>query len=992
MQETRVNEGGGSMHETRVNEGGGSMQETRVNEGDGSMHETRVNEGGGSMHETRVNEGGGSMQDRADRETRASGGEGSVSGAMKGLLARVMAASSPSAEGTQELRAIGRYVALGRLGAGGMGVVYKAYDPDLDRKVAIKVLRGRSTAEAQARLLREAQAMAKLSHPNVVSVFDVGIVGDQVFVAMDYVEGQDLAAWLAAAPRPWQEVLDVFVQAAAGLAAAHAVGLIHRDFKGENVLLSRETGSGRLRAQVADFGLARLDEEETRGGAQEAEEVMSRGGSALLDRLTGVGAVMGTPGYMSPEQHAGASVDARTDLYSFSVALYEALYRQRPYEGRTYEEMAAAASGPRRPAPAGSKAPRWLYAAAIRGMHPERDQRFTSMEALLAAIAAGRGRRVRAAVGVGGAVAASALALGIGLRGPTAQICTGGAARAATAWNEGRAAAAERAFAATGAPFAGSSWALTAGRLEAYAGAWTAAYTETCAATRIRGESSEAAMDLKMGCLGRRLEALDSLVDLLEVADNAVVVRAVDAAAALPDLAACEDLEGLREGPPAPAAAQSAAVEALQGRLSAAKARMNAGKDQEALALLGPLAAEAEALGYEPLIVEVWLARGAAEVEGGAHEQAAQTFQAALWRAVAAGDDGAALDASRRLIHVVGFKLMRAEEAGLWSEHAKALVRRRGDRRRDRGDVARALATVALAAGRNEEAEALAAEGVELARAGGAAEELRLVDRLTALGAARVRGGRYAAAEAPLVEAVALASRLRGAAHPDLASPLSTLALVLERQARYDEAIAALQRCVQILSGASGPEHPNVGLLRQNLGGMYVMAGAYEAAAPELAAALRILEASLGPEHPALGGTLAFMGDRALAVGALAEAEAAYSRSVTIRSAALGAEHPDLSLSLLGLGRVALARGEQAAAVTRLEAALKNMSGEGVVVDPGDRGQVEVTLAQALWATEPGRARALISAGLASLAAAGAPVARQLEEAERWLGAQARAR
>jgi serine/threonine protein kinase len=903
----------------------------------------------------------------------------SWSGSQSAPLAREDEASTRAPE---ELRTIGRYVVLSKIGAGGMGVVVRAYDPDLDRQVAIKVLRGHSTADARARLLREAQAMAKLSHPNVVSVFDVGLVGDQVFVAMDYIDGEDLGRWIDGGARPWREVVDVFMQAGAGLAAAHAAGLIHRDFKPDNVLLTRSAVSGRLRAEVADFGLARLGEE---GPALAAEGVERPGSmdSALHHRLTGIGAVMGTPAYMSPEQHAGAPVDARTDIYSFSVALYEALYGQRPYEGATLAALAAAASGPRRPPPAGSRAPSWLHQIVLTGMQPQRERRYAQMEALLAALEAGL-RRGRRRLGVGAlALAGFGLTLAIGLHEPAPPLCAGGAERVATAWNEARQAAGARAFAATGAPFAEGSWDLVAARLNRYSDAWVGAYTETCAATRIRGELSESVMDLRMSCLDRRLQALHALINMFEEADPKTVTRSVDAAAELPEISACADVEALLGGPSAPPDGLSAAVEAAQGRLAEAWALLRTGKDQEALRLLGPLVAQAEQLGYAPLIVEVLIARGAAEAEGGAHERGSQTQRAALWRAIAAADDGGALAASLHLVRVVGFHLGRAEEAALWSEHAGALVRRRGDRPRERGDLLRATAAVALAAGRNDEAVALAEQGVALARAGGDAEALRLVNHLSVLGAALVRSGRYSAAEEPLTEGLALEERLRGSEHPGLVYPLSTLALVYERQARYEEAIEALRRGVTILSASSGPDHANVGLLRQNLGGMYLAAQALDDAGVELDAALRILEARLGPEHPGLAGTCTFRGDRALVMGALDEAEAEYTRAAEIRSKALGDQHPDLSLPLLGLGKVALARGAHAQAIDHLERALKNLPDEGA--DPGDRGLIEVALAEALWTTDRARAEALATAGLASLALAGPPVARQRAEAEAWL-------
>src|SRR5690349_17448959 len=193
---------------------------------------------------------------------------------------------------------VGRFVVLQRLGEGGMGVVYTAYDPELDRKVAIKLLK--SAEEGHARLLREAQAMARLQHPNVIAVHDVGTLpGNRVFVAMELVAGATLRGWLKAAPRAWREVIAIMRQAGVGLAAAHDAGLVHRDFKPDNVLVGDD---GRVR--VMDFGLARL------GAADPELSSGSHDTGPLSTPLTMAGTVVGTPAYMAPELFKGTSAEA----------------------------------------------------------------------------------------------------------------------------------------------------------------------------------------------------------------------------------------------------------------------------------------------------------------------------------------------------------------------------------------------------------------------------------------------------------------------------------------------------------------------------------------------------------------------------------------------------------------------------------------------------------------------------------------------------------
>jgi len=270
---------------------------------------------------------------------------------------------------------VGRYLVLSALGAGGMGVVFAAYDPQLDRKVALKLLRAGityNTKEARARLRREAQAIAQLSHPNVVAVYDVGATDDgDLYIAMEFVEGDTLTTWLKKYPRTWREIVDVFQQAARGVIAAHSVGLLHRDFKPDNVLVG---GDGRVR--VTDFGLARsviADDD----GARPRPEM-----AALSVELTATGTVLGTPRYMAPEQLTGEPIDARADQFSFCVALYEALYGAHPLPGSTSVSMLEAGDKAV-PPPEGTKVPAAIGRAVSRGLERDRAKRFSTMAALV---------------------------------------------------------------------------------------------------------------------------------------------------------------------------------------------------------------------------------------------------------------------------------------------------------------------------------------------------------------------------------------------------------------------------------------------------------------------------------------------------------------------------------------------------------------------------------------------------------------------------------
>jgi serine/threonine protein kinase/sugar lactone lactonase YvrE len=296
------------------------------------------------------------------------------------LLARVFEGGPASSRKTGEApKAVARYILVRAIGAGGMGVVYEAHDPELNRSIAVKLLRpAQSTSKRAAQLHREAQAMARLSHPNVVVVHDVGTVNGQVFLAMELVHGSNARAWLAERARAWPEVLDLFIAAGRGLAAAHDAGIIHRDFKPDNVLVGYD---GRVR--VTDFGLAASARGEIRADQGAGDDAVARS-LPLMSSMTGLG---GTPAYMAPEQFGGGHADVRSDIFSFCLALYEGLYGELPFDGSaTIRLPADVRSGGLRPAPRDSRVPQQLRKVLLVGLSTEPSSRWPSMTALLAAL------------------------------------------------------------------------------------------------------------------------------------------------------------------------------------------------------------------------------------------------------------------------------------------------------------------------------------------------------------------------------------------------------------------------------------------------------------------------------------------------------------------------------------------------------------------------------------------------------------------------------
>ncbi|HLU67677.1 MAG TPA: serine/threonine-protein kinase [Kofleriaceae bacterium] len=939
------------------------------------------------------------------------------------------ASGAPSA-GSELTRGelVDRFVILERLGAGAMGVVYAAYDPSLDRKVALKLIRPDRAAaggQGQARLLKEAQALARLSHPAVVTVYDVGTHGGQVFLAMEFVAGKTLRAWLAEGERSWREVLATFRAAGEGLAAAHDAGLVHCDFKPDNVLVGDDR-----RTRVGDFGLAELgrDGEEAPAGGEGEEE----GGEPSRTRS---GVAGGTPPYMAPELQLGRRPTPLSDQFSFCVALHEGLYGRRPFSGATIAELhAAVAAGRIDPPPPDSAVPAWLRRAVLRGLSVDPDERYPSMAALLAALSRDpRARRRQRALAAGalGLIAIAAFSVARQAQeGPS--LCRGLGDPIEEVWNPARASEVRAAFMGTGAPYAADAWRFFAGGVDSYKRAWVAARTDACEATHQRGEQSAALLDLRMRCLDRRREELTAVVDLAAKADRSVVENAVKATSALTPLSVCADAEALATPVPPPEDPEVARrVAEIEHQLAGVKALLDTGSYAEAMRAARAVAAAAREIPHRPIQAEASLALGSVLVKNGEYADAEEVLWDAVWAAEAGRHDEIAARAWSYLLLDVGFALGRPGDARPWFrgadaaqeragrplvaaelERAKGLVlQREGLYQEARERYLRARALRAEVLGEDdplvsdldndlgvvhkhmgEYDEALAAYGRALAsrRVAYGAEHPVVADVLNNMGNVLLLQKRVAEAEESFRASYQIRQRAYEPDHVYIAGSLNNLGNVLKELGRHQEALDHYQRSLAIKETKLGADSPRLSSAHYNIGLLYIEMDDLPAARAAFERALALAEKA-GPDHPSIGTALVGLCRVQRKQGRLRDAVTACRRALAIYQARLGPSHPELGGLLTDLGRAHSALGEHGKALSVLERALA-IRGEGSAAPAEERAFTQLALAAALVAAGRDRARAVELVQTARAIFAGDPerLAGELAEADRFLAAHAR--
>ena len=766
--------------------------------------------------------------------------------------------------------AIGRYMILGRLGSGAMGVVYSAYDPELDRKVALKLLhpRGGSTLDSRVRLMREAKALARLSHPNVVAVHDVGTYDDRVFLAMEFVDGKTLSAWLKEKPPPWAQIVAIMRKAGEGLAAAHDAGLVHRDFKPDNVLIARD---GRVR--VLDFGLARsaadtTPEDPDPAAAAVLASVSTRREFALMEaaQLTRTGALVGTPAYMSPEQHLGRSADARSDQFSFCVTLYQALYGARPFAAERMSGLAfQVLQGKITPPPPGTTVPTRVRRVVLRGLSVDPELRYPGMPALLAALDHEVGIKRRGGWVAGGAGVVTVglgLWLGLGAGGPVAEPpCRSAAARLEHIWSDERSAAIEQAFQASGLPYAAATWTSVRAGLDAYAEEWIAGHTEACEANVVRHEQSDALFDRRMRCLERRRVELRALTDLLGRGEPAAIEQAGEGVSRLGPLAACSDINALGALVDPPDGHLQAEVDRIAAQLALASARELAGAWREALDLSAAAVADAAAAAYPPIAAEALRVHAHVQRLLDEPAAAAESLLAAARAAARGHDDRAAAEAWTDLVLVAGFDLNEAEAMAAYASAADAAV--------------------------------LRVDGDPLMRA-------RLDINLSA---AQLRLGAVDDALASGLRALATFDTDARADPSQRHRLLSNLALVYKARGQFKEAREALTRALDLVRRISGPGHPSTANLLTNLGELALDEGRLDEARLHADEATTIRRLALPPEHLAFADSERLFGRIAEARDDITGALAHYRRALELHTRSprpnrvkIAALHNDLAI------------------------------------------------------------------------------------------------
>ncbi|MEM6293030.1 MAG: serine/threonine-protein kinase [Myxococcota bacterium] len=785
---------------------------------------------------------------------------------------------------------VGRFIVEHPLGRGGMGTVYAARDPELGRAVALKLLHTSGRAD-QTRLTAEARALAQVNVPNVITVHDVGHWRQRVFLAMELLEGETLHHWRRAAPRAWTEVLDAYLDAGEGLAAAHQAGLVHRDVKPSNVM---RTLGGRV--VLVDFGLA----------IAVAEPVLETPSPVRRDArgdATRDSSRAGTPAYMAPEQRRGEPCTPAADQFSLCVALHEALCGALPEASSIPLRSAGFEACPR--------VPRRVLRVVARGLQLDPSARFGSMRDLLDALQDARSAPVwPVGVGLLGVVAAGAL-WPVNTDEPAS--CTGAAAAMDETWSDARRDAVDTALRSTARSWSDGTARAVVQAIDAYAVRWRAAHVDVCLA-----ELDDASLGARMLCLDRRRRRLDALVDVLSKADDDVGLHAIEATDALPEIEDCAEAEGSSSRDPEREAIRDrlAYAESLRDTAAFDRAAEAAANALERTVIRRDAALEAEARSLVG-----WIAH-----DQGRYDDAEEQLRLALAAATVSRNDAAATTALHRLAWVVGYKLGRHAEGLQLVAQAEAWSTRLGGRYDD--EISRALTRGWIATESADPAGARAAfeRVATLARTLPVDHPDRTYDlglALNGLGSAYLLEGDVEAADASMLQSVALLEARLGAAHPRVAQTRNNRASTLRALGKVEEARQLLLEVRAVFEAAHGPEHILVGQAATNLTVVLTDLGRFEEAIEQADDAERIITATTGEAHPMVATTISLRGQAHLALERYDDAVRDMHRALALQIEVLGDDHASTGMTRTNLSIAYDHMGKLPEAIEQQERALE---------------------------------------------------------------------
>jgi tetratricopeptide (TPR) repeat protein/predicted Ser/Thr protein kinase len=917
---------------------------------------------------------------------------------------------------------IGRYELRSVLGVGGMGWVYAAHDVELDRAVALKVLRPElgSTAGFADRLVHESRLMARITHPSVIAVYDVGREGDRLFIAMELIRGATLAVWLRSHALDWRAVLSLFERAGHGLAAAHSAGIVHRDFKPENVLVTHDAD----KVVVTDFGIAReairtasFDDAPTADGALPPRVANLR--------LTTDGALLGTPAYMAPEQIAGHAVDLRADVFAFSVSLWEALFGARPFPGKTVTEIfAAMRERPPRPVSGARRVPRRLVRALRKGLAVEPGDRWPDMASLLGELATVRTARKRITV------AAAALGLvGVGVAAalianrpaPAVDPCAAARSLLDEAYNPRLEAQVRSALA--GDPKVQRA-ALTT--LSEAATAWQTTHLATCHADRKIAQDAPIA-----ACLDARRTELAGTVDDLITSGAAAVSYATWISERLAPPSACaEPAPGLLFARVPADRELRRKVAALRARLTPIRAAFYRADFSQALAGVEPIVADAATV-WPPVHAEALYWRGVSQKRIGDTKLAPATLLETAGIAERAHHDAIAATAWSELVTSATFDEGDATRGLEYASNAEAAAERIGQPSDLMIKIEYVKGTTLLGLHRNAEAEIALHKMVELADASHNPERIARASQALGIlyaGQARYRDavaayrraleqlekspvvdpaakplylerlaanlsslGQLREAETTAREAVELADRTLPETQQRRPATHLALGQVLADLGRDDDALVELTGVVDVMARTRGKRSERYAEALAAQGDVLVHKRRFAQAEPVLARACDILAfGHPGDDEDIVAGcerthSTALAGLHREAE-ALAKLDAALPALVKANSDA----HPEVAHTLLIRGTVHASLGHHQQAVADLSRAIE-IFGKSEL-EPGYLAAAQWARGKELWGGEPARARADIEAAVALFKTGAGRWSRQRDDATAWLARHPAAR